>query len=55
MKVTNWRRKLMASLVAGGALVPNLSYGIDIPLGDPSFEDYVVPSPPNYAYAQPPA
>ena len=42
MKVTNWRRKLIASLVAGGTLVPGIGYALDIPLGDPSFENYVV-------------
>ncbi len=51
MKVTNWRKKLMQSLVAAGTLVPTAGYAIDIPLGDPSFEDYVVPTPRNYAYA----
>jgi hypothetical protein len=55
MKVTNWRRKIFASLVAGGTIVPSASYAVNIPLGDPSFEDYTVPSPPNYAYAVPPA
>ena len=50
MKVTNWRRKLMASLVAGGALVPATCLAVDIPIGDPSFETYVVPSR-GYAYA----
>ena len=55
MKVTNWCKKLMASLVAGGALAPGISYALDIPLGDPSFESYVVPAGVGYAYAQPPA
>jgi len=61
MKVTNWRKKIIASIVAGGALVPGLSLAVDIPLGDPSFELYTVPAfvvgPPQsggYAYAQPP-
>ena len=55
MKVTNWRRKLIASLVAGGTLAPGIGYALDIPLGDPSFENYVVPASPGYAYAVPPA
>jgi hypothetical protein len=55
MKVTNWRRKLIRSLVAAGAIVPSAAYAIDIPLGDPSFEAYTVPANPGYAYAQPPA
>lgn len=54
MKVTNWRRKLMQGLVAAGVLVPGASYAVNIPLGDPSFDVYTVPTPPNYAYAIPP-
>jgi hypothetical protein len=54
MKVTNWRKKIIASIVAGGALVPGLGYAVDIPLVDPSFELYVVPANPGYAYAAPP-
>jgi hypothetical protein len=50
MKVTNWRRKLMESLVAAGVLIPSASYAVDIPLLDPSFEVYTVPSR-GYAYA----
>jgi hypothetical protein len=53
MKVTNWCRNLMASIIAGGALAP-AAYAIDIPLGDPSFEAYVVPAAAGYAYAAPP-
>jgi hypothetical protein len=51
MKVTNWRKKLIAGLVAAGVLAPGVGHAVDIPLGDPSFEAYVVPVPPNYAYA----
>lgn len=50
MKVTNWRRKIMESLVAGGVLIPSASYAIDIPLVDPSFDVYTVPAR-GYAYA----
>jgi hypothetical protein len=53
MKVTNWCRKLVASIVAGGALAPGISYAVDIPLGDPSFDTYVVPAR-GYAYAADP-
>ena len=53
MKVTNWRRKLLASLVAAGVAAPSLIYAVDIPLGDPSFDNYIVPAK-NYAYAVPP-
>jgi hypothetical protein len=61
MKVTNWRRKLIASLVAGGTLAPGIGYALDIPLGDPSFENYVVTpfaginTGTGYAYAQNPS
>jgi hypothetical protein len=41
--------------VAGGTLAPGIGYALDIPLGDPSFETYVVPASPGYAYAVPPA
>lgn len=51
MKVTNWCKKLMMSIVAGGALAPALCQAVDIPLGDPSFELYPVPASPGYAYA----
>lgn len=42
MKVTNWRRKLAASLVAGGLLAPSALYATDINtniLTDGGFED----------------
>lgn len=53
MKITNWCKKLSATLLATGILVPSISYAAtNIPLGDPSFEDYAVdPFPPGYAYA----
>lgn len=55
MKITNWCRKLSAALLAAGIWVPSMSYAaINIPLGDPSFEDYVVPPAIGYAYAAPP-
>ncbi len=54
MKVSNWRRKLIASIIAGGALAHGAAYAVNIPLGDPSFEDYTVPASPGYAYAAPP-
>jgi PEP-CTERM motif len=50
MKVTNWCRKLSAAIVAAGIWIPSTAYAINIPLGDPSFEDYVVPAR-GYAYA----
>jgi hypothetical protein len=53
MKVTNWRRKLCAALAAAGIWVPGMAFAAIIPLGDPSFEDYVVPSR-GYAFAADP-
>ncbi len=50
MKVTHWWKKLSAAIVAAGIFVPGMAYAVNIPLGDPSFEDYVVPSR-GYAYA----
>ncbi len=51
MKISNWTRKLSASLMAAGVLVPSASYAaINIPLGDPSFEDYAVGAL-GYAYS----
>jgi hypothetical protein len=50
MKITNWCRKLSATLLAAGIWVPSMAYAVDIPLGDPSFEDYVVPAG-GYAYS----
>ena len=52
MKITNWCRKLSATLLAAGIWVPSMSYAaMDIPLGDPSFEDYVVNPAIGYAYS----
>jgi hypothetical protein len=53
MKVTNWTKKLSAAIVAAGIWVPS-AYAVNIPLGDPSFETYVVPAR-GYAYAADPA
>src|SRR6476660_2769396 len=53
MKVTNWCRKLSAAIVAAGIWVPNVAHAANIPLGDPSFENYVVPAR-GYAYAADP-
>jgi hypothetical protein len=50
MKVTNWCKGLAAKLVAAGVLLPSAAYAVDLPLGDPSFEAYVVPAI-GYAYA----
>src|SRR5262245_48203227 len=53
MKVTNWTKKLSAAIVAAGIWVPGVAQAINIPLGDPSFETYVVPAR-GYAYAADP-
>jgi hypothetical protein len=50
MKITNWCRSVATKLVAAGVLLPSAAYALDIPLGDPSFEDYVVPAV-GYAYS----
>jgi hypothetical protein len=50
MKVTNWHRKVVAALVAAGISIPGVAYAVDIPLGDPGFENFVVPAI-GYAYA----
>ena len=49
MKVTHWWKKLSAAIVAAGIWVPN-AYAVNIPLGDPGFEAFVVPAI-GYAYA----
>ena len=54
MKVTNWCKKLRAAMLAGGVWIPSAVYAQNIPLGDPSFEAYVVPAAVGYAYATPP-
>jgi hypothetical protein len=54
MKVTNWCRNLRVTLLAAGITLPGLVQAQVIALGDPSFEDYVVPAAVGYAYAAPP-
>lgn len=54
MKVTNWRKTVGVSLVVAGLWAPSQARAVDIPLGDPSFEAFVVPqSGPaaHYAYS----
>jgi hypothetical protein len=53
MKVTNWTRKLSAAIVASGIWFAGAAHAANIPLGDPSFEDYTVPAVDGFAYAQP--
>ena len=50
MKVTNWRRKIVAAIVAAGIYVPGVAHAVNIPVLDQDFETYSVPSW-NYAYA----
>ncbi|MEX2307997.1 MAG: PEP-CTERM sorting domain-containing protein [Pirellulales bacterium] len=50
MKITNWCKTLSVTLLAAGIWVPSMAYAVDIPLGDPSFEDFVVPAI-GYAYS----
>lgn len=43
MKITNWHKKFMATLVAGGLLASTALHAEMIPLGDAGFEDYALP------------
>ncbi len=54
MKVTKPLKGLVAALMAAGIWVPSACRAASIPLGDPSFENYVVPAAVGYAYATPP-
>jgi hypothetical protein len=51
MKIGNWFKSVPAVLLAAGFWIPNVAYGVNIPLADASFEDYVVPPAVGYAYA----
>lgn len=53
MKVTNWRKKLTASIVAAGIWVPGLAQAANINVPDGDFGTYSVPSR-GYAYAADP-
>lgn len=53
MKVTNWTKKISAAIVAACLWIPSSALAVNIPLGDPSFEDYTVPAVDGFAYAQP--
>jgi hypothetical protein len=56
MKVTiNWRKAVATALLAAGICVPSVVHAANIPLADPSFEDYVISTvlepKDQYAYA----
>jgi PEP-CTERM motif len=53
MKVTKWWKKLSVAIAAAGIWLPSTAFAVNIPLGDPSFEDYMVPAgvSTGYAYA----
>lgn len=51
MKIHNWFRKIGSALVAAGFCLGANAYALNLPLGDPSFEDYKVDSGIGYAYA----
>lgn len=52
MKVTNWRKTVGVSLLAAGLWSPSQAQAVNIAIGDPSFEAYVVPqSGPGSHYA----
>jgi hypothetical protein len=42
---------MAAALLAAGIWLPTVAYADFLTLGDPSFEDFVVPAAPGYAYA----
>jgi hypothetical protein len=44
MKVTNWKKRIASTLLAAGVFVPSAALAYDIPLADPSFEDYIIPT-----------
>lgn len=50
MKIGNWLKCVPAALLAAGLSIPNVAYAVNVPLGDASFESYVVPAA-GYAYA----
>jgi len=50
MKIGNWLKCVPAALVGAGFWIPNVAYGVNIPLGDAGFESYAVPAV-GYAYA----
>jgi hypothetical protein len=49
----NWS-KFSAAVLAVGVLMPDVGQAAPIALGDPSFENFVVPPAAGYAYAAPP-
>jgi hypothetical protein len=51
MKLTNWKRGVASALLAAGIWAPSVVQAANIPLGDPSFEAYTVPTSDGYAYA----
>src|SRR5262245_54660185 len=58
MKVTNWRKKIVAAVLASGVFLPAATYAVNIPLLDPGFDNaFIVPtympgvSGTGYAYA----
>lgn len=54
MTVSKWYRKIAGSLLAAGLLAPAVVHAVNIPIGDPGFEDFQVPTTgptAGYAYA----
>ncbi len=56
MKVTNWKKTVASALLAAGIYVPSAALAdYNIPVGDPSFEAYGIPTGgplgSQYAYA----
>lgn len=50
MKVTNWRKKLAAAILAAGILIPSAARAVNIPVLDSDFNGFTVPGA-GYAYA----
>jgi hypothetical protein len=55
MKLSNWKTRVAATLLAAGIYVPSTAAAYSIPLGDPSFEAYAISTAgaagSQYAYA----
>jgi hypothetical protein len=51
MKVTNWRKKIAAAILAAGIWTPGVASAINIPVPDGDFEAYDVAPHGNFAYA----
>ncbi len=53
MKGMDSASKVAGALLAAGLVGPGAAEAANVPLGDPSFENFVIPAVPGYAYAAP--